>query len=371
MINLFQELVDKIAEYVSTCDGDHDPHCSGTWWWNTNRRNLKACALVSPAFLAASQRSLFRSFTIRPRSAALAGFAQKPHLAGYVRDLRINAPNGICSILIRVLPLFGGVTRLVVDPLGASSLRAPSQSVFALLLEFPSLRFLALVNCIEVPASFIHGALSSFKEVALINTTVIEDNSPVNYFDAPTLDRLIVDCSPQDDTVMRVLERWKSSLPTPGALELSVQKNQRFLGGHELAQIYSTSLTALVIHFPEDNHNFGTIVVPHLPGIRFLTLRASDHSLSYPCTLCTTIAVLSRRMANLERLTLVLAAPCLSSFYSSLRDHRIDEALKELPHLQQVHIRGCVVNGGEVVPMTRYSPRTLESPFPWPTRRGY
>lgn len=254
MIDLAQELIDKIAEYVSTSDDEHGPYCSGTWWWNTDRRNLKACAVVSPAFLTSSQRCLFRLFTVRSNSGAIKGFAQKPHLAAHVRDLRINASHGINPRLIPILLLFSGVTRLVVDPGQGSLLRAHLQIVFPALLRLPNLRCLGLFHCSGVPTSFIHSALSSFREVALINVDLRDDGSLVTYSDTfrshTTLDRLIVNCSPKDDTVPDALMHWKDSLPDyTEHLELFFRKPGS-LGGGELVRLYTNSLTTLVIHFP-------------------------------------------------------------------------------------------------------------------------
>ncbi|KAJ7254286.1 hypothetical protein C8J57DRAFT_1518916 [Mycena rebaudengoi] len=144
MVGLCPELIDKIVEYVSTCDNDHEPYCSGLWLPHTDGRNLKGCARVSPAFLASSQRCLFRSVTVRfHRNAINMGFPQKPHLAA------------------------------------------------------------------GVPTSFIHSALSSFPEVALINIDLHDYNCPVTDSDTfrsrKTLARLILDCSPKEDTVPATL----------------------------------------------------------------------------------------------------------------------------------------------------------------------
>ncbi|KAJ6551878.1 hypothetical protein B0H19DRAFT_1236901 [Mycena capillaripes] len=361
MADLAQELIDKIVEYVSTNDDEHEPYCSGTWWRDTDRRNLKASALVSPAFLTSSQRCLFRSFMVRLNSGAIRGFAQKPHLAAYVRDLRINATHGINPMLVLILPLFGGVTRLVIDPGQDSPFRTYFQTVFPPLLRLPNLRCLGLFNCSQVPTSFIHSALSSFREVALINVDLRDDNSLAAYSDTfrphTTPNRLIIDCSAKHDTVPGALIRCKDSLPDIEHLELFVQK-QESLGGRELTHLYSNSLTTLVIHFL-DGHNCDPIALPNLPRVRFLTLRTSDSTYTQSAKDCVgpgklslgmssdsyalwaTITDLPTRMPNIEKLTVVLGALIEQSFCSYLHG-KVDEALKQLPHLREMHIRGSV-----------------------------
>ncbi|KAJ7253167.1 hypothetical protein C8J57DRAFT_1519469 [Mycena rebaudengoi] len=308
MEDLAQELIDKIVEYVSTCDDEHEPYCSGTWWWNTDRRNLKVCALVSPQFLASNQRCLFRSLAVRPNSNATRGLPQTPHLAAYVRNLRIKAYAGVNPTLARILPLFGGVTHLVVD---ANQVVEANQrfrphlhwTIFPPLLRLPNLLCLGLLHCSGVPTSFIHSALSSFREVALINVDLHEDNCPVTYSDTfrshKTLDRLILDCSPRKDTVLAALMRCKDSLPDIEHLELFAHK-QDLLGGCEVA-----------------------------------CLNIQGHGF------CDTMTALPTRMPNIENLIIVLDAPFGPKFYRQLR-RSVADALSHLPHLREVHIRVSV-----------------------------
>jgi hypothetical protein len=116
--------------------------------------------------------------TVRRNSDSIQGFSQRPHLAAYVRNLCINAHFGVNPTLVRILPLFGGVTHLVIeaDPIFPAPLH--TGTIFPPLLRLPNLRCLGLFHCSGVPTSFIHSALSSFREVALINVDLRDDTLP-------------------------------------------------------------------------------------------------------------------------------------------------------------------------------------------------
>jgi hypothetical protein len=262
MVELAQELIDIIVDSVSICDNAHAACCSGQW--ASDRSTLQACALVSPAFLVSSQRCLFRSLTLRGKADAVSGLAQQPHLPSYVRDLRINLWLGADPGLAAILPLFNGVHRLVVDSGWALWVTTPFhgdfQTAFLSFLRTPTLRCLGLLNCLGVPSSFICLALSSYREVALINIDIREGH-PSTYSDrlqvpisgpATKLDRLVLDGSSKDRVSLHgiLLSKDKSPLLRLEVehLELFVQM-QKSLYGLGIAHLYSFSLQTLVIHF--------------------------------------------------------------------------------------------------------------------------
>ncbi|KAJ6516530.1 hypothetical protein C8R47DRAFT_399561 [Mycena vitilis] len=88
---------------------------------------LKACSLAGSAFRDATQRGLFQSITLTswPHSvsqsgnyaAACALFAQSPHLATYVLDLKILLQNRRADLdhLQRILPMLVKARRCIID----------------------------------------------------------------------------------------------------------------------------------------------------------------------------------------------------------------------------------------------------------------
>ncbi|KAJ7759400.1 hypothetical protein DFH07DRAFT_817531 [Mycena maculata] len=92
MVELVQDLIDRIVDETSTKDSDFGFSSSDRWWRDKDQASLRPCALVSRAFLAPSQRCLFRSLSLNGwkqgrDKAVVRGFSENHHLASYVRDL--------------------------------------------------------------------------------------------------------------------------------------------------------------------------------------------------------------------------------------------------------------------------------------------
>ncbi|KAJ7260533.1 hypothetical protein C8J57DRAFT_1719943 [Mycena rebaudengoi] len=224
MVDLPQELLVKIVEYVSTCDDEHEPYC-------------------------------FRYMIVEHSPSQSQGWS---YASGGSGDSGIGIPS----------PTY----------------RAHLETFFSALLRLPNLQCLGLFHCSGVPASFIHDALSSFPEVALINIDLHDYNCPVT-----------------DDTVPAALMRCKDSPPDIEYLE-SFAQNQELLGGCEIARLYANSLTTMIIHFTVSHVGY-PVALPHLPGIRSLTLRASAEHLRRPFVFYNGLPT---RMLNIEQLNVVM-----------------------------------------------------------------
>jgi hypothetical protein len=108
MVALVQELIDAIVDEVAT-------DLAELWLLPQGRANLKACSLVSRTFQVQSQRQLFQMLTLhRNVDHLVINLAGSPHLASYVRDLRIYMNFHRRHELTRILPLLSRVRRLVL-----------------------------------------------------------------------------------------------------------------------------------------------------------------------------------------------------------------------------------------------------------------
>ncbi|KAJ7940105.1 hypothetical protein B0H13DRAFT_2300178 [Mycena leptocephala] len=181
MVELAQELIDLITEHTST--ENKDSSCSGTWWRPTDHSTLTACALVAKAFVVPSQRCLFRSVELDRQGIMCTVFAQSLILTSYIQDLMIDldfADNSTLTPLALILPLFQGVHRLVIYSRGhvngSPSIPVEFRTALPFLLRLPTLRCLGLAHCRGVPASLIHHALLSYKEVVLDRVKIYHEN---------------------------------------------------------------------------------------------------------------------------------------------------------------------------------------------------
>ncbi|KAJ7877337.1 hypothetical protein B0H13DRAFT_2546766 [Mycena leptocephala] len=256
------------------------------------------------------------------------------------KQTQLGADPGLAAIL----PLFNGVHRLVVDSGWALWVTTPFhgdfQTAFLSFLRTPTLRCLGLLNCLGVPSSFICLALSSYREVALINIDIREGH-PSTYSDrlqvepisglATKLDRLVLDGSSKDRVSLHgiLLSKDKSPLLRLEVehLELFVQM-QKSLYGLGIAHLYSFSLQTLVIHF-RDRHD-QRIHLPNLPRLRSLTPRASVRTSRLPVAVCAAISDLPTCMLNIVRLIVVIDANFEEALVHPRHYANVEEALKKL-----------------------------------------
>ncbi|KAJ6566114.1 hypothetical protein B0H19DRAFT_1066459 [Mycena capillaripes] len=169
MSNLPQELVDLVIDNVDL------------------PKDLEALALVSHPFVAGTQARIFRHLTLSsdtgtglfkrsgtlPRLSGI--LSQSPNLGTYVRNLHINLNLGRSDIHVLLAPtlqLLRRVSRTAITYIRGchwswsswtDEMRAALLDLFCL----PTMRFLALVRCTNVPATIIRHAMASYEEVAL------------------------------------------------------------------------------------------------------------------------------------------------------------------------------------------------------------
>ncbi|KAJ6513718.1 hypothetical protein C8R47DRAFT_1313830 [Mycena vitilis] len=165
-----QELVDAILEEVSTS-------------------SLGACALTATAFVASSQRRLFRwmSLTNVPsyeRAARL--LTSSPHLGAYFMWLALDIQHipKDYPVLKSILAALSSIEHFSI--VGAASGPFTSNQIGQNLclvdfLSLPTLRCFALQNLIDVPASLVTRALSSFEQVLLFRISILEDEDAGAY----------------------------------------------------------------------------------------------------------------------------------------------------------------------------------------------
>ncbi|KAJ7359679.1 hypothetical protein DFH08DRAFT_1075074 [Mycena albidolilacea] len=149
MALLPQELFDAIIDKI------HD------------KETLKACALLSSAFLPPSQRKLFRKVLIglgrRSRNTTTA-LAESPHLVSYIRDLTIVMPSTVpISVAVAgVLRSVQNIESLVVSGIAPgvnwNSVEHEARSTLLDCLLRPSLRSLQLSGMQDVSAALISAA---------------------------------------------------------------------------------------------------------------------------------------------------------------------------------------------------------------------
>ncbi|KAJ7653110.1 hypothetical protein DFH06DRAFT_526482 [Mycena polygramma] len=161
MAEVPQELIDKIIEQVP-------------------ENSLAACSLTATPFLVSSQRRLFRWMSLRDlpmyeRTGRL--LATSPHLGKYVRFLAlcIHQLPVDYAVLKGILPLMPEIERLSIEGFSLSETNdiARNPCLVDLLLR-PTIRSLGLANLMNVPASLILRAFSSFEEVLFSNVYLAE-----------------------------------------------------------------------------------------------------------------------------------------------------------------------------------------------------
>ncbi|KAJ6551823.1 hypothetical protein B0H19DRAFT_1378465 [Mycena capillaripes] len=162
MSDVPQELIDAIIKHV--------PDSS-----------LVACSLTATAFVAPSQRRLFRwiSLSGMPAYERIArSLASSPHLGRYVRHLALHIqgiPKDYAPLKV-ILPLFSEIERLSIGgDLQAKTNEMARNPCLIDLLSVPTLRSFALERISYVPYTLISRALSTFEEVLLSSPRIVYD----------------------------------------------------------------------------------------------------------------------------------------------------------------------------------------------------
>ncbi|KAJ7478343.1 hypothetical protein FB451DRAFT_1557037 [Mycena latifolia] len=360
MVELVQDLIDTIIDELA----------AKKWFEPKDYATLTACSLTARALVAPSQRHLFRSLTLSAATLAERDWRvliDSPHLASYVRDLHIDMGFWATSLtayapLASLSPLLSGVSRLAVysgrwmHPDVPDNFRAAGVSLFSL----PSLRCVGLAFCDDVPASFIRHALVSYEEVSVNHISILSDSEVFpchgmagNSLPSSSLNHLAIAAYNREraDPLGELLfgNGIVSSWEQVRHLELSLPLNGS-LGAFASIPLECSNIQHLTIDF--DRRHDDPITLPKLPQLRILTLKAEVRKLRVPYSVFTSIASLPTSMPAVEVLNVHIRAE-----FEEPRDHYhrpdVDEALKNLPALKEVHFRVAVYRQDHFEPCTR------------------
>ncbi|KAJ7644519.1 hypothetical protein FB45DRAFT_1053259 [Roridomyces roridus] len=273
---------------------------------------VKACSLISTAFVGPSQRRLFHYLHLRDTEAmpkfecdgnvispdrARDFFASSPHLASYVRELAISIPSRRIQNRFRglsigrfsehepkedlyiafqtVLPAFTRVKQLTLSgPHDCSwtSLPEPFTSAVYAVLGLPTLGRLRVFG-LTIPASLITVISASVRELSLSSTTTVELGDPTRALTPGPGPRIL---SPFG------LSSSMIALSACGALphvrELSIGRSESWTDICKLLQAHTWTLT----HFHCDltaiasRDRLSTFFsLPHMHALRVLELRTT------------------------------------------------------------------------------------------------
>ncbi|KAJ7218226.1 hypothetical protein B0H12DRAFT_329834 [Mycena haematopus] len=174
MPNLPQELVEAIVDEV--------PESS-----------LAACSLTATAFVASSQRRLFKWMSLSKistyeKTARL--LTSSPHIGPYFRYLALDIteiPENYV-LLESILASLSELEYLSIagDPRATKNLMAQNSSLIHL-LSLPTLRCLGLQDLRGIPSSLMFQALSSFEEVVLCRVSIVEKDDTAQTLSGPNL----------------------------------------------------------------------------------------------------------------------------------------------------------------------------------------
>ncbi|KAJ7617573.1 hypothetical protein B0H17DRAFT_1340972 [Mycena rosella] len=359
---LAQELIDAIIDEVG----------AKKWADPKDYATLTRCSLTARAFVARSQRCLFQSLTLNTRTAnhlssALAG---SPHLASYVCDLHLDLPFANTSVhnpLALLLPHLTRVRRLVKssefdERWHWDEFPANFRSALVALFSLPSLRCVGLHDCMGVPSSIIRHALLSCEQVYL-GSIEIEPEDAVfpraedSVVSSVPLEYLALAYSPKTDVALHALILGDEvAQRLEGVRELRFDPGGALDGLEAIALKCSDSLEHMIIDFGSEvvpqsrqcDANFNTsvceelvesgdepLVLPHIPGLRALTLKGSLDKLQISDAGFTLLASLPTCAPNIEDLTILLSGETSGDHELSPRADT-DQALMSLAQLQEV-----------------------------------
>ncbi|KAJ7724663.1 hypothetical protein B0H16DRAFT_320867 [Mycena metata] len=177
------------------------------------------------------------------------------------------------------------------------------------------MRCLALTRSRGVPLAIIRHALTSYQEVAIFAgvTDSDEDNNPISlpvkeYGGSLThlLLSYLPGANPAFHTLLLSDQMVSSFEPQLRHLELAVRVPNSLNGLEDVALRYSHFLEHLSLNFNQRYDD--QVELPHLPGLRALTLRASVGKLRIPHCITAGIAALSASTPHLTTLNLILEA---------------------------------------------------------------
>ncbi|KAJ7478289.1 hypothetical protein FB451DRAFT_1452611 [Mycena latifolia] len=341
MVALVQDLIDTIIDELA-----------GTKWLRRDDyANLRACSLTARAFVAPSQRHLFRSLTLTGYRGELEGrwriLGNSSHLTSYIRDLRVHFSLDSASSLAALLPRFTRVHRVAItSPDNWDAFPITFRTALFSLLSLPSLRCVALDRCVGFPPSFIRHVLMSYKEVSLKRVSIGSDSDEELFPSGQTaekplpsaapLDHLALEYRPEESAPLHALifdDRISGCLGHLRQLDLPLALPGSLGAFEDIALKFSSSIEHLVINFHKWHDD--PIILPNLPRLRVLTLKAAVRKLRVPSSLLVGIASLPTCMPAIEVVKVLIHA----GFEEPWDDHHrpdVDQALKNLPNLMEV-----------------------------------
>ncbi|KAJ6453547.1 hypothetical protein C8R45DRAFT_1039031 [Mycena sanguinolenta] len=191
MAELPQELVDAIVEEVP-------------------ESGLAACALTARAFVASSQRRLFRWMSLNNISAyekTARLLASSPHIGPYFRYLALNIAQ-IPKDYVHLKTILASLSELeylsIAGHPTATTNQMAQNPCLVHLISLPTLRCLVLQDIIDIPCSLMLQTLSSFGEVALRRVTIAHEDDTAGSLSALNLWHLSL-MMHGDDTILPFL----------------------------------------------------------------------------------------------------------------------------------------------------------------------
>ncbi|KAF7354222.1 hypothetical protein MVEN_01109900 [Mycena venus] len=250
-----------------------------------------------------------------------------------------------------IFALLSGVRRLVIsfrgDPLW-NRFTDDARAAFCSILALPSLRCVGFFRCTNVPAALIRHALSDYEEVALIVTELDPADPRISLLcrnqsrPTATLHHLAIENSKDPDALLiLVMDEMEASLRWVKRVELSLTEPGTLDGLEKIAVRCSPTLEHLVVNL-NDFHNT-RFDLPKLPNLRCLTLTANAKRLRVPVAMQDVITTLPKRMHHLEVLNIIVKAQ-FEDYHHYRPDREMDEALKNLPCLRDVHFSTSLSN---------------------------
>ncbi|KAJ6562133.1 hypothetical protein B0H19DRAFT_1259730 [Mycena capillaripes] len=332
MISLPQELIDAIVSLVDDSE------------------SLKACSLVSTAFVAPAQRIILRSLYIEQTSSssrrsgrneqailsihrAHAALQASPHISSYIRELKIRvyAPLSDTQQTLLEHILFAASSIEILELSGSKfksgRTKFPLQLLpsFLAVLRLPSLEHTCLVNIYAVPSSFLSLAMMSSRNVWLQNIGVVEKDMDVSTLiglgasaNNTRLECLHIRGKAIPNTVYSAMELILDS-ETPEymrhlhTLEVPVASGWKTLGCKIIAAA-ATTVQHLVIDYGDcyrfrPNSGLQLPLLPTLCSIALTLFLGWVRRL--PEDLYSTIAALPDAIPNVERINLILVLDSL------------------------------------------------------------
>ncbi|KAF7358631.1 hypothetical protein MSAN_01201800 [Mycena sanguinolenta] len=229
---------------------------------------------------------------------------------------------------------------------------------FCSLLALPSMRCLGMTSCRRVPTSFIRHALSSYEQVALCDIQLDSRHvdcafpSQRKAQSTTSLHRLVFEymAGREDEMLRDVLLSPDFDLRRIRSLGFAVHARGSLVGFCQIA-LRCNSIVHLELEFVNRIEREEPIELPHLLGLRFLTLRQSIKALRLRRDMISVLETVHERTPNLEVVNVVIHArePWGPSSYP--QTHRVDSALRNLPRLRRIHFR--IYPSSEVMAVSR------------------